>query len=151
MIDKTHVTTEENVSIYSATNDIFIGLLKEIRELSKKKPDAVMSASKVSLVNRVLEDLKKILDGEPEGKFLDLLDDENLPQTSDAVLIMVQFETALKAFKDRYYQKYDSGYSDWAWVTARFLEEYEEEYGDEEDYEDEEEFEDEEDHDQDGR
>ena len=128
MIDRERVTTKESVSTYLATNDIFLGLLKEIRELSKKNPDAVLSAGKVKIVNRALEDLKKILDAEPEGKFLDLLDDSDLPQTSDAVLIMVQFETALASFKDRYYQTYnvDSYSRRSSWVTPEFLEEYEE-------------------------
>lgn len=109
MIDKTKVTTEDSVAIYNATNAIFLGLLKEIRGLSKKKPDAIMSAGKVGIINRVLEDLKLVLDKEPEGKFLDVLDDENLPQTSDAVLIMCQYETALKAFRNKYYQSYKTG------------------------------------------
>ena len=128
MIDETKVTTENSVAIYNATNAIFLGLLKEIRELSKKKPDAIMSAGKVSIINRVLEDLKIILDNEPEGKFLDVLDDENLPQTSDAVLIMCQYETALKAFKSKYYQSYKAGAYDTkhAWVTPEFLSGYEE-------------------------
>ena len=73
MIDKTKVTSEESVAIYNATNAIILGLLKEIRELSKKKPDAIMSAGKVSIINRVLEDLKLVQDKEPEGKFLDVL------------------------------------------------------------------------------
>lgn len=128
MIDETRVTTEESVAVYQATNDIFLGLLKEIRELSKKKPDAIMSVGKVTIINRVLEDLKLFLDGEPEGKFLDLLDDDNLPQTSDAVLIMVQFETALDSFKGKYFQSYRTGpyESTSSWVTPEFLEEYEE-------------------------
>lgn len=128
MIDATKVTTEESVAIYNATNDIFLGLLKEIRELSKKKPDAIMSAGKVGIINRVLEDLKQVLDKEPEGKFLDLLDDENLPQTSDAVLIMCQYETVLKAYKNKYYQRYKTGVYDSksAWVTPEFLKDYEE-------------------------
>lgn len=128
MIDETKVTTEDSVAIYNATNAIFLGLLKEIRELSKKKPDAIMSSGKVSIINRVLEDLKLVLDKEPEGKFLDVLDDENLPQTSDAVLIMCQYETALKAFKNKYYQSYKTGpyESKQAWVTPEFLKEYEE-------------------------
>ena len=63
MIDETKVTTEKFVAIYQATNAIFLGLLKEIRELSKKKPDAIMSAGKVNIINRVLEDLKLVLDG----------------------------------------------------------------------------------------
>ncbi|RBI67359.1 hypothetical protein DQ400_09440 [Vreelandella sulfidaeris] len=128
MIDETKVTTEEYVAIYNATNAIFLGLLKEIRELSKKKPDAIMSAGKVSIINRVLEDLRLFLDKEPEGKFLDVLDDENLPQTSDSVLIMCQYETALKAFKNKYYRSYKIGQyaSKQAWVTPEFLSEYQE-------------------------
>ena len=65
MIDLTRETTKESVAIYLATNDIFLGILREIRELSKKKPDAIMSAGKVRIINRVLEDLKQILDKEP--------------------------------------------------------------------------------------
>ena len=126
MIDETKVTTEDSVAIYDSTNEIFIGLLKEIRELSKKKPDAIMSAGKVGIINRVLEDLKLFLDREPGWKFLDVLDDENLPQTSDAVLIMCQYETALKAFKNKYYQSYKTGQytSKNAWVTPAFLSDY---------------------------
>lgn len=128
MIDETKVTTEDSVAIYDATNAIFLGLLKEIRELSKKKPDAIMSAGKVSIINRVLEDLKLFLNKEPEGKFLDVLDDENLPQTSDAVLIMCQYETALTAFRNKYYQSYKIGQyaSKQSWVTPEFLSEYQE-------------------------
>jgi len=36
------------------------------------------------------------------SKFLELLNDEDLPQTSDAVLIMVQYESALTSFENRY-------------------------------------------------
>ena len=85
MIEFKNVTTPEFVAAYNATNGIFEGLLKEIRELSKKKPDATLSAAKVKIVNRVLTDLKLFLENEPEGKFLDLLHDNDLPQTSDAV------------------------------------------------------------------
>ena len=34
--------------------------------------------------------------------WLTAVDDDELPQTSDAVLIMVQYETALAAFANRY-------------------------------------------------
>jgi hypothetical protein len=125
-MDLTRVTTEESLKTYLATNNIFCGLIKEIRELSKKKPDAIMSKGKVKIINRVLEDIKDILEIEPEGKFLDLLDDDELPQTSDAVLVMVQYETALKAFKNKYFQSYKTGPYDSkaAWVTPEFVKEY---------------------------
>ena len=128
-MDLTKETTEESVATYLATNGIFIGLFKEIRELSKKKPDAIMSTGKVKIINRVLEDLKNVLEIEPEGKFLDLLDDEVLPQTSDAVLVMVQYETVLDIFQTRYFQTYEVkyGYGNYekAWITPEFIKEYE--------------------------
>jgi len=118
-----HITDDETVAIYSASNPIFGGILKEIRELSKKKPDATMSEGKVKIVNRVLNDLKSILESEPEGKYLDLLSDETLPQVSDAVLIMVQFETALICFASRYRQKapIDWGDNKTRWVTPELI------------------------------
>jgi hypothetical protein len=53
-MDYKHVTTEEAVATYRATNNIFAGLIKEVRELSRKKPDATLNQGKVKLINRVL-------------------------------------------------------------------------------------------------
>ena len=104
-MDSKNITTEEAIATYNATHNIFVGLIKEVRELSRKKPDATLSQGKVKLINRVLVDLKGILEKEPEYKFLDLLDDEELPQTSDAVLVMVQYESALASFSNRYHRR----------------------------------------------
>lgn len=114
-----HVATPEAISTYKASNNVFEGLIREIRALSKKKPDATMSNGKVKIVNRVLDDLKSILEGEPEGKYLDLLNDEELPQFSDAVLVMVQYETSLKSFYKRYRANVPIGLGDYSngWVT----------------------------------
>lgn len=104
------VTTDAAVEMYEASTPIFEGLIREIRVLSSKKPDATMSASKVQIVNRVLNDLLAILKAEPTGKYLESLDDESLPQLSDAVLTMVQFESAVEAFKSKYHQRVED---DW--------------------------------------
>jgi hypothetical protein len=82
-----------------------------------------MSAGKVKIVNRILEDLLAILKDEPAGKYLELLDDEALPQMSDAVLTMVQFESALRAFSARY-RKHVAG--DVYWITQELLEQWNE-------------------------
>lgn len=120
-----HVTTEAAVETYESSAPIFRGLLVEVRELSKKKPEATMSASKVKLVNRVLTDLLTILKDEPAGKYLFELDEDALPQMSDAVLTMVQFETALDSFRSRYYDRLYSG-GDYTWITSELLAEYNE-------------------------
>lgn len=96
------VTTDAAVCIYAASRDVFDGLLREIRELSKKKPDTTLTKNKVKILNRVLADVQGLLKKEPEGKYLDLLDNDDLPQNSDAVLVMVQYDKALDAFRKRY-------------------------------------------------
>lgn len=87
---------------YDATNAIFLAVQSEIKELSRKKPEAVMNTFKVTQVNRILADLHQFLKDEPEGKYLDLLDDDMLPQIGDAVVIMAQFEATLKQFWRRH-------------------------------------------------
>ena len=112
------VTTDAAVATYQASTPIFEGLIKEIRELSRKKPDATMSPGKVKMVNRVLNDLLSILKAEPTGKYLEILNDESLPQVSDAVLTMVQFESALEAFGSKYRQFVDG---ERYWITQETL------------------------------
>jgi len=117
-----HITTDAAVKTYDASRAVFTALLAEVRELSKKKPEATLSAGKVRIINRVLQDLLTILKGEPEGKYLDELDDDALPQVSDALLIMVQFEAAANAFFRRYYQRV---YGEHYWITNELLAEWE--------------------------
>jgi hypothetical protein len=114
------ITTAAVVDTYTSASTIFQGLLKEVRELSRKKPDATMSPAKVKLINRVLIDLLGFLKEEPEGKYLEELDSETLPQVSDALLVMVQFDTALNKFKSRY-QAYDNMKREHYWVTQELL------------------------------
>lgn len=109
--------TEAKVEAYKACNEVFHGLLKEMRELSKKKADATLSKGKVNILNRVLDDVRSTLTDEPEEKYLDPLDDEDLPQNSDAVLVMVQYESALSAFYSRYYDSFVSGLGSDIWYT----------------------------------
>jgi hypothetical protein len=114
-------TTDTAAAVYEASTPIFEGILKEVRELSKKKPDATMSAGKVRIVNRILADLLEILRDEPAGKYLEVLDDQALPQVSDAVLTMVQFESALGSFHGRYH-RYHPYFHDRLWITAELIE-----------------------------
>ena len=108
MMEVEQVTTDDAVRIFSASRDVFDGLFREIRELSKKKPDTTLTKNKVKILNRVLTDVQGILKKEPEGKYLDLLDDDDLPQNSDAVLVMVQYDKALDAFHNRYSEDGDT-------------------------------------------
>lgn len=98
-----HSTTQEKVDGYESFYEVFSHLYKELKALGSKKPTETLSESKVKIVNRLLIDISHTLDGEPEHKYLDLLDDEALPQYSDAILIISQYEGALKGFHSRNY------------------------------------------------
>src|ERR1700675_1402458 len=128
MTENEHVTTNAAVETYETSSGIFGSLLTEVKELSKKRPEATISAGKVKIINRVVEDLLTFLKVEPTGKYLDRLDDETLPQMSDAVLVMVQFESALESFKERYY-KYMDEFREHVWITKENLAEWNEDEG----------------------
>ncbi|MBZ0260779.1 MAG: hypothetical protein K8F90_09280 [Hyphomicrobiales bacterium] len=113
-----HITTEATVRLYEASSEMFEGIFREVRTLSNKKPEATLSIGKVQLINRILEDLLVFLKDQPQGKYLNALDEDALPQASDAVLTMVQFETALKAFYNRYRTRL---YSEDEWITEELV------------------------------
>jgi hypothetical protein len=97
----------EKAETYDAVIGVFDQMFKELKELGKKKPEATLSAGKVKLINRVLVDAAKCLEGAPDHKYLDLLDDEALPQYGDAILVLSQYDGALRAFRSRHYGYYD--------------------------------------------
>ena len=127
-----YVTTDAIVRSYKASEPIFSGLLGEIRELSKKKPEATMSPGKVKIINRVLADLLLFLKDQPEGKYLEELDDKALPQVSDALLVMVQFRTALSSFASRHKTREKFGGPTY-WVTNERLQGEAEQFSEDED------------------
>lgn len=129
MSDFDHVTTAAAVETYDSATGVFTALLNEVRELSRKKPDATLSASKVKLINAVLNDLLTFLGSEPEGKYLHALENDALPQVSDALMMMVQFKAGLGAFEKRYRQYIRDGFhqGEHYWITNEQLAEWEEE------------------------
>lgn len=82
-------------------------MFREFQEFTKKKPEGILSKSKVKIVNRLLTDVLTIVDAEPSRPFLDLLDEEDLPQNSDVLLMLGQFVAAMEGFHQKYWG-YDS-------------------------------------------
>ncbi|WP_308585392.1 hypothetical protein [uncultured Desulfovibrio sp.] len=99
--------------LYESVNEVFNKVYYELRELARKKPDAILSKEKVKLLNRLLVDIKLILKGISTEKYLDLLDDELLPQYSDALLILAQYLAAMEKFKSTNYS-FNNGWSAFA-------------------------------------
>ena len=108
---------KQTVDTFESTEPLFTQLYIEIKALAMKKPEATVSKTKVSFVNRMLKDIRDLLKSEDFGKYLDLLDDDQLPQYSDILLIMSHYQAALSTFKGRYYY-YDSMLGESAWFAS---------------------------------
>lgn len=102
-LKKTGSVTSAQAHDHEVLSPLLTALYNEFQELSKKKPQEPVSRSKVKVVNRVLQPVIDLLDDEPQRKFLETLDDDDLPQNSDVVLMLGQALTAMKAFRTRYY------------------------------------------------
>ncbi|MBM6500192.1 hypothetical protein [Flavobacterium macrobrachii] len=100
-----NIATEKQIKEYQLLTPLFHTLLKEVKELSKKKPDEIINKFKANTVNKVLSRIKEILKKEPTNDFTEIIDIDSLPSNSDVVLVMVQFETALNKFYTKHTSK----------------------------------------------
>lgn len=88
---------------------------REMSEFSKKKQDGIVNALKIRNINRLFAELRKLLENDASRDFVELLDEETLPQNSDVVLLLSQWQAALKQYKARHYG-WDS--TDNRWFTV---------------------------------
>lgn len=89
------------VLLYSS---VLGSVAKEMRELSNKKQECLLSVTKVEMINRVIKPVKDTFLAElPSSNLLDLLDEDALPNNSDAVLVISQYKSALKEFQSEFY------------------------------------------------
>ncbi len=95
-------TTSEKADLHDVVMPLLDAMHQEFKELSKKKPDSILSVSKVQTVNRLLESCRKVLELEQSLQFLDLVDADNIPQNSDVVLMLSQYVVAMKQFRSNY-------------------------------------------------
>lgn len=97
----------ESIKNKGETHDAITPLLKamylEFKELSKKNPAAAISKQKITIVNRLLTKLSAVLAKEESMEFLDMLDEDDVPQLSDVALILSQYVAAMDSFKAKYY------------------------------------------------
>jgi hypothetical protein len=95
--------TNAEISTYEMLAKLLDSSFIELKEFSKKKPDELLNKFKVTSLNRILSPIKEVMRNEPTALFLDLLDEDTIPSYSDAVLIIAQFQAAMKQFRSVYY------------------------------------------------
>jgi len=102
--------SKEDVMKYIMLYDFLESAYVEMKDFSKKNPDAPLNERKVKSLNRILKDIKEILANEPTASYMDILDEEMLPSNSDVVLTMSQYRSALENYRKKYrlYHNYDN-------------------------------------------
>lgn len=110
---KEHPCTEpEKASTHDTTMPLLQAMYAEFKELSKKNPDAAVNKSKINIANRLLERVRVVVSAEESIDFLDLLNEDDVPQASDVTLILSQYVAAMKAFHNKYYG-WNGSENDW--------------------------------------
>lgn len=109
-------TTVEQVRLYEVTRPLLQAMYLEFKEFSKKKPEEVVSKAKVKVVNRLLTKCQNVLESEASIDYLDLLDEDDVPQNSDIVLMLSQYVAAMKQFHSTYYRRERYGH-EYHWAT----------------------------------
>lgn len=102
-------TTSERADLYEVTMPLLKAMHAEFKEISKKKPDAAVSKMKCSVVNRLLRSCRDVLAAEKSLEFLDLIDEDDVPQNSDLTLMLSQYVAAMQ----QYHGMHTDYKSDW--------------------------------------
>ena len=112
-ITPARATTDEQIELYHTIFPLQKAIFTEIKDFSKKNQNDPMNLGKVKIINRLLVKAREILANEPSIGYLDVLEEDDLPSISDAVLIVFQYISALDKFhSDHYVNNSDIG---WAW------------------------------------
>lgn len=94
---------EAETVLFDMIEKLIHSVFKEMKEFSVKKPNEILSPVKAASLNKLCEPIKEIVRKEPSASFLELFDIENLPSYSDAVIILVNYITAMKQFRANYF------------------------------------------------
>ncbi|MGN5734990.1 hypothetical protein [Arthrobacter psychrochitiniphilus] len=108
--------TNEQTAAYDRLVPMLEAAHREMTELSKKKQDGVVNTLKIKMINRLLSELSRVLENDASHDFVDMLDEEMLPQNSDVVLVLSQWQAALKQYKAKHHG-YDAAYGGHRWST----------------------------------
>jgi hypothetical protein len=109
--------TDAQAAAYDRLVPMLEAAHREMTELSKKKQDGIVNTLKITMLNRLLGELSKVIEDDPSHAFVDMLDEETLPQNSDVVLILSQWQAALWQYKANHHG-YDQALNAARWFTV---------------------------------
>lgn len=108
-----NLPTESDVAKYQMIYPMITSMYDEMKTLSAKKQDGVLNNFKIKSVSKLINSARELLVEEPTLTYLEILEEEMLPQNSDVVLILSQYIDALKQYKNKYYVNIGGGTYKW--------------------------------------
>ena len=96
-------TSAAQATAWEVASPLLNAMYGEFKEFSKKKPDGAVSKAKIRVVNRLLEKCRRVLGDQDSLNFLDLLNEDDVPQNSDFVLMLSQYHAAMERFREAHY------------------------------------------------
>jgi hypothetical protein len=94
--------TPEEIADYKLVTPLLENLHSEMSELSRKKQDGALNKLKIRHINRILVKVEAILGDDPSVVYLEKLDEDDVPQNSDAVVVLGQWRAAMKQFQSKH-------------------------------------------------
>src|SRR5205823_15102612 len=67
--------TPADVDRFCLLRPLIGALHRDIQELAKKKQDGALTKARISMINRLLKDIKELLAKQPSSAYIDLLDE----------------------------------------------------------------------------
>ena len=101
---KVDVTTLVRAGMYETLEPLLKAMYGEFQELSRKKQDGVLNKNKIQVVNRLLKDVLSVVEDEPARAYLDLINEDDMPQNSDIALLLSQYRATMTQFHERYFR-----------------------------------------------
>lgn len=103
----------EDIEVYEKAEAQLVAFANEMKELSKKKPDAPLNRFKLDFINSILASLNEYLKEKHRPfKEFEKFDPDEMPSNSDVVLILAQYMTCMVRFREEN-TGYHTGY--WYW------------------------------------
>ena len=88
---------------FEAYNLMLNAAYDEMKELTKTKPNETISELKTETLNKLYASIRKLLKKEPSAELLNLFDKKDLPTYSDAIIVLVQYRSAMTHFMNNYF------------------------------------------------
>src|SRR5437868_10035434 len=86
---------QEDIREFEKLEQQLQSFLREISELSNKKPNDAVNKFKLKFINSTLENLNRLLADYRPFKDFDSFDVDDLPSNSDVVVILAQYVAAV--------------------------------------------------------